>query len=167
MKEPEIVRKKELKLVGKRVLSDGKDRKIMRLWREFLEESREIPLRVNSTDFIGHFRYVEVEEKESLNGWRKMLEYMAAVEVKDFSEVPPGMVTKVIPEQLYARFRHKGSLHRISERYIYIFGTWLPFSGYIRSGGPDFEYYGENFNSPDNEEAEMDIYIAIEKELES
>lgn len=42
----------------------------------------------------------------------------------------------------------------------YIWGTWLPKSGYEYTGTPDFELYDDRFN-PLEMKGEIDIYIPI------
>lgn len=70
------------------------------------------------------------------------------------------MVGKVVPSSRYAVYTHKGSGESLRETYDYIYGSWLPKSGYEINGIKyDFELYDERFdNSPSSE---MDIYIPI------
>lgn len=42
----------------------------------------------------------------------------------------------------------------------YIFGTWLPASGYVLDDRPHFEVLGPGYR-PDDPEAEEDIFIPI------
>lgn len=163
MEGPEIVRVKSFKLVGRRVVSDGRDRKIMQLWHSFLPESETIPGRINCCSHYGCLTVLEEELDENGIDIKRQLEYIAAVQVEDFSSVPEGMVTKAFPDQLYARFIHRGTLLRIRELYNYIFTTWMPFSGYERSGGPDFQHFGKRFISPENSNSILELYIAVKK----
>ncbi len=51
------------------------------------------------------------------------------------------MISRIIPEHLYASFRHKGPLSSLPETLKYIWGSWLPKSNYKYVEKPDFEIY--------------------------
>ena len=86
-------------------------------------------------------------------------EKWASVEVTDFNNVPGDMETFILAGGLYAVFDYKGSSNDPSI-FQYIFGTWLPGSGYALDGRPHFEVLGEKYknNDPTSEE---EIWIPI------
>lgn len=86
-------------------------------------------------------------------------EKWAAIEVSDFEHVPDGMESLLLPEGLYAVFHYKGS-SMDTRIFQYIFGEWLPKSGYQLNNRPHFEVLGEKYKnaSPDSEE---EIWIPV------
>ena len=87
-------------------------------------------------------------------------DYMCAVEVKDFSRVPPELSTLRIPEQHYAVFHHGGHISTIKQTFSTIFNKWLPASEYKTSGGPEFERYTQAFN-PATGNGGVEIWIPV------
>ena len=91
-------------------------------------------------------------------------DYMAAVPVSNFDEVPDGMTARTIPPHRYAVFTHKmgsDTIHNDLQKTVqYIWGTWLPNSGYEHDRVPDFELYDERMN-PETGEGEFDLYIPV------
>ena len=90
---------------------------------------------------------------------------MACVEVKEKESTPEGMTAIEVPAKEYAVFTHKGAVNEIGKTYDYIYGTWLPESGYEADGSHDFEYYDERFNNenPMDPQSEVDLYIPVKK----
>lgn len=74
-------------------------------------------------------------------------EYISGVEVPDFSRIPPDWSRIRIPEQRYAVFAHRDHISAIRRTWFTIWNKALPESGLEASGGPEFELYGENFDS--------------------
>jgi AraC family transcriptional regulator len=74
-------------------------------------------------------------------------DYIAAVEVPDFSELPREFSTVRIPEQRYAVFSHRDHISTIRRTINTIWNQWLPASGLKAADAPSFERYGENFDS--------------------
>ena len=77
-------------------------------------------------------------------------EYLAGVEVSDFSDLPSDVSHVSLPPQKYAVFSHRGHVSQLWKTCEQI-GKWLEQSGYESShpvaGTPDFlERYSEEFN---------------------
>lgn len=89
-------------------------------------------------------------------------EKWAAVEVYNFSIVPEGMETAIIPEGLYAVFLYIGTTDEADEFFQNIHENWLPSSEYELDNRPHFDVMGEKYkhDSPDSEE---EIWIPIRK----
>ena len=154
--EPRIAILKEKKLVGNHIVMSLANNKTGELWKGFMPRRREITKPVNS-DFIsmaiykpGHF--ADFKPTNEFEKW-------AAIEVIDFDIVPGGMGTFTLTGGLYAVFDYKGSSTDLSI-FQYIFGTWLPKSGYLLDNRPHFEVLGEKYKnaSPDSEE---EIWIPV------
>jgi AraC family transcriptional regulator len=90
-----------------------------------------------------------------------VFEKWAAVEVLAFEEIPENMETLTLTGGLYAVFLYKGAANECASTFRYIFGTWLPASGYSLDNRPHFEVMGEKYkgNDPASEE---EIWIPIE-----
>jgi AraC family transcriptional regulator len=73
-------------------------------------------------------------------------DYLAGVEVSDFSELPAEFSRLRIPAQRYAKFTHRGHVTMMRSVSMTIWTRWLPESGYEAVDAPFLEYYGEEFD---------------------
>lgn len=87
--------------------------------------------------------------------------YMACYAVSSLDVIPEIMCAKVIPAGKHAVFTHKGSIAHAHETFGYIYGEWLPKSGYRMRGEYDFEFYDHRFKGM-AEDSELDIYLPVE-----
>jgi AraC family transcriptional regulator len=74
-------------------------------------------------------------------------DYIAGVEVSDFSDLPREFSRVRIPEQKYAMFSHREHISTIRRTVNTIWNHWLPASGLKAADAPSFERYDENFDS--------------------
>jgi AraC family transcriptional regulator len=74
-------------------------------------------------------------------------DYIAGVEVSDFSDLPREFSRVRIPEARYAVFSHKDHISTIRRTVNTIWNHWLPGSGLKAADAPNFERYDENFDS--------------------
>lgn len=74
-------------------------------------------------------------------------DYIAGVEVADFSDLPREFSRVRIPEQRYAVFSHGDHISTIRRTINTIWNHWLPASGLKAADAPNFERYDENFDS--------------------
>ena len=84
----------------------------------------------------------------------------AAVEVSNFTVVPNGMETYLVPGGVYAIFIIQGSASQSSQTMEYIFGEWLPKSGYDLDNRPHLAIMGSDYK-PDNPDAKEEIWIPV------
>lgn len=153
---PRFETSNERKLIGTHLTMSLADNKTGELWRSFMPRRNEV-LNNISTDLISMqvYKPAHFADFKPTNEFEKW----AAVEVSDFSHVPAGMQTFTLPAGLYAVFEYKGSGNdpRIFQ---FIFGTWLPGSGYALDHRPHFEVLGATYknNDPDSEE---EIWIPV------
>lgn len=152
--EPKIVQNESFYVIGLEYYGANKNGEIPAMWEEFISRIGEIPNQVNSSSTYGVCSPVEEMTDDS------EFSYIAGVEVSSIKEIPQGMTGKNVPANQYAVFTHKGSTELLGQTYEYIFGTWLPNSGYEPVLAPDFELYDERFD-PSSEDSEMFIYIPI------
>jgi AraC family transcriptional regulator len=151
--EPEIVTRSEMNVIGTAHQYQEEDMDLEMWWSAFQHSVYQITNRIG-TDAFGI--YEEYHESESSVGFS----YICAVEVSDFDNVPEGMISRVIPEQMYAVFRHRGSLSFLPETLKYIWGSWLPKSNYEYVEKPDFELYAPG-TQPEDPDHILFLYIPV------
>lgn len=126
------------------------------LWGRFGPRIIEVKNRVTevkiSMQVYDPFYFQKFDPEKEFDKW-------ATVEVKNFNDIPDGMKEYTLPGGLYAVFDYKGS-SKDQSIFQYIFGEWLPVSGYDIDDRPHFEVLGVNYrnNSHDSEE---EIWIPI------
>ncbi len=122
--------------VGERISFDN-SAGIPALWSRFHQYMDNLPGRIGplaygvctNGDDTGHF------------------DYIAAVEVADFSDLPRDFSRVRIPEQRYAVFTHSDHISTIRRTISAIWNHWLPSSGHKLADAPNFERYDERFDS--------------------
>lgn len=85
----------------------------------------------------------------------------AGVGVIETQVVPEGLETMVLEEGKWAVFVYKGITQDFGDFAQYIYGSWLPTSGYILDDRPHFEYMAEDYLGSDNPEAQEEVWIPI------
>ncbi|MDQ8054217.1 MAG: GyrI-like domain-containing protein [Pedobacter sp.] len=143
-------------LVGLHLNMSIAHNKTFELWNSFM------PRRAEINNIIGSEMYSMQVYKPHHNmaNLQATFEKWAAVEVGDTIKVPEGMEMITIPTGKYAVFLHKGPASEGYKTFQYIFGSWLPNSGYQLDDRPHFEILGEKYrnNDPNSEE---EIFIPI------
>ena len=74
------------------------------------------------------------------------MDYVAGVEVSDFSDLPREFASVRIPQQRYAVFTHRDHVSTIRRTINTIWNSWLPASNLKAADAPSFECYDENFD---------------------
>jgi AraC family transcriptional regulator len=87
-------------------------------------------------------------------------DYVAGVEVTDFSDLPAGFARVRIAAHKYAVFSHREHISTIRRTINTIWSRWLPASGHEAADAPSFECFGEEFD-PDTGMGGFEIWIAI------
>jgi AraC family transcriptional regulator len=87
-------------------------------------------------------------------------DYIAGVEVANFSQLPPELDRVRIPAQRYAVFSHADHVSTIRRTIMTIWNKWLPDSDYEVADAPDFERYGEEFD-PRTGTGGLEIWVPI------
>lgn len=86
--------------------------------------------------------------------------YLAAVQVASNAELPRGMVKWTSPGGTFARFLHRGSVQKIGATFGYIYGKWLPESGFVSGQGPDVERMDDRFDAA-SETSVFEILVPV------
>lgn len=87
-------------------------------------------------------------------------DYIAGVEVVDFSDLPREFSRVRIPEQRYAVFTHGDHVSTIRRTINAIWNQWLPSSGHKMADAPTFERYDEKFD-PATGNGGFEIWVPI------
>ncbi|WP_192244249.1 AraC family transcriptional regulator [Mesorhizobium silamurunense] len=87
-------------------------------------------------------------------------DYVAGVEVADFSELPKEFFRVRVPAQKYAVFAHRDHISTIRRTVNTIWNKWLPASGYEIADAPEFERYGPEFD-PRSGNGGLEIWVPI------
>jgi AraC family transcriptional regulator len=106
-------------------------------WQHFLPQIGSIPGQVGKTAFG-----VRCNSDDDGN-----FDYLCGVEVSDFSSLPSDLTPVRIAAQNYAVFSHRDHISTIRSTWSTIWNKWLPESGHEVVDAPDFERYGEEFDS--------------------
>ena len=132
---------------------------------EINDLSKEWSRLINEVHTIKHKtipeRYYQVQywsEKQELGG----LYFFTGTEVQKIEELNPLFVIKTIPKGKYLKFVHKGFSNNVGHTYKYIYTQFLPDTDYKLTKPFNFEYYGEKYKGPFNEQSESEIYIPVE-----
>ena len=89
-------------------------------------------------------------------------DYIAGVEVSDFSDLPREFSRVRIPEQKYAVFTHSDHISTIRRTINTIWNHWLPASGMKAADAPNFERYDEKFD-PATGNGGLEIWIPVKE----
>ena len=119
-------------------------------WQRFHQKVDDIP------DRVGKVAYgVCCNGDDSGN-----FDYIAGVEVADFSDLPREFARVRIPEQKYAVFTHSEHISTIRRTVNTIWNHWLPVSGFKAADAPNFERYDEQFD-PATGNGGLEIWIPV------
>lgn len=88
------------------------------------------------------------------------LEYLASINVDPGVKAKSPLELWSIPAGTYACFTHHGPLNKLSETIDYAFGTWLPRSSYVPTGGPNLDRQDERFGFG-GKDSEFDFLVPV------
>jgi AraC family transcriptional regulator len=156
---PRIATFSEKRLAGKRIRMSLAENRTRELWQSFMPKRREISNKTGPELFS-----VEVYDDNYFEDFNpeKEFEKWAALEVIDFTNLPPDMELLLIPGGLYAVFIHKGPASGGEKTFRYIFETWLPGSPFLIDNRPHFAVMGEKYKK-DDPDSEEEIWIPVRK----
>lgn len=120
------------------------------LWQRFHQYVQNFPGR------IGQVAYGVCTNGDDAGNF----DYIAGVEVHDFSDLPRDFSRVRIPEQKYAVFTHRDHVASIRRTVNTIWNHWLPSSGFKMADSPTFERYDEKFD-PATGNGGFEIWVPI------
>jgi AraC family transcriptional regulator len=138
--------------LGERITHENGGAGIPGQWQRFGQTIESIPGRIGSVaygvccngDDAGNF------------------DYIAGVEVSDFSDLPREFSRVRIGEQKYAIFTHSDHISTIRRTVNTIWNHWLPASGMKAADAPNFERYDEKFD-PLTGNGGLEIWIPVKE----
>jgi AraC family transcriptional regulator len=138
--------------VGERINADNGGAGIPNQWHRFHQSVDDIPGRV------GKVAYGVCCNGDDAGNF----EYIAGVEVTDFTDLPREFSRVRIPEQKYAVFSHFEHISTIRRTINTIWNHWLPAAGLKAADAPNFERYDENFD-PLSGNGGLEIWIPVQE----
>jgi AraC family transcriptional regulator len=120
------------------------------LWQRFHQTVAHVPSRV------GQVAYGVCCNGDDAGNF----DYIAGVEVTDFSDLPRDFMRVRIPEQKYAVFTHREHISAIRRTINTIWNHWLPASGFQVADAPNFERYDDSFD-PITGNGGLEIWVPI------
>ena len=120
------------------------------LWRRYHQEVENISNRV------GQVAYGVCCNGDDAGNF----DYIAGVEVADFSDLSREFGRVRISEQKYAVFTHRDHISSIRRTVNTIWNHWLPESGLTLADAPNFERYDENFD-PVTGNGRLEIWVPV------
>ena len=164
---PRLAEAGVLRFVGiRRLYSNETSAGIPAQWQDFQPHIGSIP---HQTAPVAYGIRSDVGSDGEIN-------YMCAVEVTDFDDVPPDLDQLELAPQSYLVFRHDGHVSEIRRTWHAIFAMGLEDAGHVATGAPsfsrinkalslkqapDFERYGESFD-PQTGSGGIEIWIPVE-----
>jgi AraC family transcriptional regulator len=136
--------------IGERCTHENGGAGIPNQWQRFHQKVADIP------DRVGKVAYgVCCNGDDSGN-----FDYIAGVEVSDFSDLPREFSRVRIPEARYAVFTHSEHISTIRRTVNTIWNQWLPASGLKAADAPSFERYDESFD-PQTGNGGLQIWVPV------
>lgn len=161
MQEPRLEHLAPVLLVGQQVQSSLMGTEAPALWRGFKPRVAEIRSRADANFYSLQF-YARPADILHFNLEARFAKW-AAVAVTEATTLPEGLESCTIPGGLYAVFIHKGTAMDFGNTATYIYQHWLPQSGYRLGDRPHFEVMTPAYTSPNDPEAEEEVWIPLEK----
>ncbi|HYM20327.1 MAG TPA: GyrI-like domain-containing protein [Candidatus Kapabacteria bacterium] len=160
-KKPNFRTREAFKIVGVERYTERGIPAIQDAWNEFAKQHTTIPYAI----LPGVFGIEDYSRDFDMNegGFPKYY-YIAGYAVTDLGNIPEGMTGKEIPAAKYAVFTYNGEVSRLHEFFGYIYGEWMPTSGYSMDPklSLDFEFYSEP--SMDMNNVHLEIWVPVVKE---
>jgi len=136
--------------IGERINHENNGAGIPSQWQRFHQTIDNVPGR------IGKLAYGVCCNGDDAGNF----DYIASVEVTDFTDLPREFQGVRIPEQKYAVFTHTDHISTIRRTVNTIWNHWLPASGMKAADAPNFERYDEKFDSSTGHGG-LEIWIPI------
>lgn len=155
----EIIQLEKMTLIGLKISTSLSEDKTYNLWNSFMKRVSEIKHRQDDRYYSVQL-YPVNSDMESFTPITKFDKW-AAVAVNSIDEIPEGMEAVEIGGGKFAKFRHKGVAADFYRTSQYIFGTWLPSSGYELRSTHHFEVMASDYKGPNDPNSEEDVFIPI------
>ena len=157
MKSPKIIELPPTELTGLRIKTSTAKNETRSLWERF----QKMLITAKVSPEIEKYSVQVFDADTTISNMNPHTEFekWAAVASKHFSEVPKAMETISISGK-YAVFMHKGLPSDFPKTAAFIFGEWMPKSGFRVDQRPHFEIMPVGY-SPFDSTAEEEIWVPI------
>lgn len=147
-------------LVGKKSVTSYAKNNTFELWQSFSPRKKEINHSINNDSYAVEIYptttfFQDFDPAQEFEKW-------AAIAVSKVDKAPEGMETLIVPRGLYAVFSYKGKPSEVIGAFRYIYGEWLPNSGYEMDNRPYFALMGDKYKG-EHPESEEEFWIPIKK----
>lgn len=145
-------------IVGKSLKMTQKNDRTETLWKSFLPFLPALGKRTGS-GLVSMQIYPGVLNEGNFNE-NALIHKWAGAEVDAFLDVPEELETHVIEKGLYAVFIHRGPASAFPRTAAFIYGHWLPRSGYRLDNREHFELLPPGYR-PDDPDATEEVWIPV------
>lgn len=152
-----IVNKQTTRLAGLNTTMSLAENKTIKLWQAFM------PLKNKLQQLSGTELYsVEVYPEDYFINFSPIKEFekWAAAPIENSYAPDDSFEVLEIPEGRYAVFQYKGLSGEAHKAYQYIFGEWMPKSGYTVDNRPHFAVMGDKYRN-DHPDSEEELWVPI------
>lgn len=133
------------------------------LWQHFMRKRQEIPAPVGQ-DLYSVQVYPQDLSMDDFSGDTAFTKW-AATRVATAEGLPAEMDSLQIPAGLYAVFIHRGEASEFHKTAAFIYGQWLPASGYVMDARPQFEVMGKNYFGHLDPRSEEEVWVPVKPAL--
>ncbi|NOQ75232.1 MAG: GyrI-like domain-containing protein [Crocinitomix sp.] len=155
----EIIEFEKLTLVGLKISTTLSEDNTFNLWNSFMKRRDEIKNRIDD-NYYSIQKYPDNVNMDSFTPIT-VFDKWAAVIVNKVNDIPDGMEVIYIDAGKFAKFRHSGTASDFFRTSQYIYGTWLPSSGYELRNAHHFEIMEANYKGPNDPDSEEDVFIPL------
>lgn len=145
-------------LIGYSIEMSLVENKTQEIWKKFMPRLKEIS-NAKSADLYSlqlypANYYTNFSPFTTFTKW-------AAIEIYNTENIPTGFELLELPAGKYAVFIHRGNTEMFTKTAQYIYGEWLPNSGFELDNRPHFELLGDNYLGHENPDSEEEIWVPI------
>ena len=153
---PEIIELAEKIIVGSSyfIPENLSNLDLTQYWKTFLKMFDSIGNKISP---VHGYQIQFWSENQILEG----MHFFLGVEVDSIKDISPEFVIKIIPKGRYLKFIHSGLSKNVGYTYRYIYDEFLPDTDFQLSEPFNFEYYGDHYQSAENENSESFIFIPV------
>ncbi|MGB3180647.1 MAG: GyrI-like domain-containing protein [Cyclobacteriaceae bacterium] len=154
-----IIETESFILAGYRMDMSMNDERTGPLWTQFMKNRQLIPQPVGR-DLYSVQVYPDGFDMKGFTNDTVFTKW-AATKVASAEGLPEGMHSLVIPAGKYAVFTHRGTAAEFGKTAAFIYGEWLPASGYALDGRPSFEVMGKDYFGHLDPRSEEDVWVPV------